>query len=144
MHSSESVPSSPRPGHSKRVGKPTHHQTLSLGSSELLMQETNAPVAAPGAPPFRKSFSRPPGMPGQFGPPDVRPNSIAEVLHPRSIEFGPLMPRKKRRQSIPFRPDSSISLWSIMKNCLTKEFYRIPLPVSLFLSNINYFLLLKT
>jgi len=36
-----------------------------------------------------------------------------------------------RRQTIPERPNYSINLWSIMKNCIGKELSKIPMPVSL-------------
>ncbi|EDQ92562.1 uncharacterized protein MONBRDRAFT_17243 [Monosiga brevicollis MX1] len=34
------------------------------------------------------------------------------------------------RTSIPFRPDKTTSLWSIMKNCIGKELSKIPMPVT--------------
>ncbi|XP_031574261.1 oxysterol-binding protein 1-like isoform X3 [Actinia tenebrosa] len=37
---------------------------------------------------------------------------------------------KKRRTSIQPRPDISINLWSILKNCIGKELTKIPMPVN--------------
>ena len=37
---------------------------------------------------------------------------------------------KKRRTLIPDKPHVSISLWSIMKNCIGKELSKIPFPVN--------------
>jgi hypothetical protein len=39
-------------------------------------------------------------------------------------------PRKNRRKMIPEKPNYSINLWSIMKNCIGKELSKIPMPVS--------------
>lgn len=38
--------------------------------------------------------------------------------------------KKIRRQRIPDRPNYSLSLWSIMKNCIGKELTKIPMPVN--------------
>uniref|UniRef100_A0A8D2M8F3 Uncharacterized protein n=1 Tax=Zonotrichia albicollis TaxID=44394 RepID=A0A8D2M8F3_ZONAL len=42
-----------------------------------------------------------------------------------------LLPRKRRRTRIPDKPNYSLNLWSIMKNCIGKELSKIPMPVSL-------------
>jgi len=39
----------------------------------------------------------------------------------------------RRREVIPQRPNYSINLWSIMKNCIGKELSKIPMPVSEYL-----------
>ncbi|CAL8101477.1 unnamed protein product [Calicophoron daubneyi] len=39
-------------------------------------------------------------------------------------------PAPLRRTSIPFRPNYSLNLWSIMKNCIGKELTKIPMPVN--------------
>lgn len=43
-----------------------------------------------------------------------------------------LVPLKKRRTRIPDKPNYSLNLWSIMKNCIGKELSKIPMPVSRF------------
>lgn len=35
-----------------------------------------------------------------------------------------------RRTRVPDRPNCSLNLWSIMKNCIGKELSKIPMPVS--------------
>ena len=37
---------------------------------------------------------------------------------------------RKRRTRVPEKPNYSINLWSIMKNCIGKELTKIPMPVS--------------
>ncbi|KAF7489040.1 Oxysterol-binding protein 1 [Sarcoptes scabiei] len=37
---------------------------------------------------------------------------------------------RQRRTSIPVRPNHSLNLWSIMKNCIGKELTKIPMPVN--------------
>lgn len=43
-----------------------------------------------------------------------------------------LVPLKKRRTRIPDKPNYSLNLWSIMKNCIGKELSKIPMPVGAF------------
>ncbi|XP_014340658.1 oxysterol-binding protein 1 isoform X2 [Latimeria chalumnae] len=38
--------------------------------------------------------------------------------------------RKRRRSQIPNKPNYSLNLWSIMKNCIGKELSKIPMPVN--------------
>lgn len=41
-----------------------------------------------------------------------------------------LQPHRQRRSHIPDKPNYSLNLWSIMKNCIGKELSKIPMPVS--------------
>uniref|UniRef100_A0A3Q2NQI2 Oxysterol-binding protein n=1 Tax=Fundulus heteroclitus TaxID=8078 RepID=A0A3Q2NQI2_FUNHE len=41
-----------------------------------------------------------------------------------------LVPLKKRRTRIPDKPNYSLNLWSIMKNCIGKDLSKIPMPVN--------------
>ncbi|KAM9393214.1 oxysterol-binding protein 2 isoform 2-T2 [Pholidichthys leucotaenia] len=41
-----------------------------------------------------------------------------------------LQPRRRRRTRIPDKPNYSLNLWSIMKNCIGKELSKIPMPVN--------------
>ncbi|MEQ2199613.1 hypothetical protein XENOCAPTIV_005389 [Xenoophorus captivus] len=43
--------------------------------------------------------------------------------------------RRTRRSRIPDKPNYSLNLWSIMKNCIGKDLSRIPMPVN----QKNYF-----
>jgi hypothetical protein len=64
----------------------------------------------------------------------------AEIVSPRGDEASMDQPvpnemvkrpsQKKRRESIPERPQGTISLWSIMRNCIGKELTKIPMPVN--------------
>ncbi|CAF5120075.1 unnamed protein product, partial [Rotaria socialis] len=38
--------------------------------------------------------------------------------------------KRKRRDGIPERPNYSINLWSIIKNCVGKDLSKIPIPVN--------------
>lgn len=38
-------------------------------------------------------------------------------------------PKVKRRARIPDKPNYSLNLWSIMKNCIGRELSKIPMPV---------------
>lgn len=41
-----------------------------------------------------------------------------------------LVTARQRRKAIPPKPDYSVNLWSIMKNCIGKDLTKIPMPVS--------------
>ncbi|NWV00813.1 OSBP2 protein, partial [Upupa epops] len=41
-----------------------------------------------------------------------------------------ILPSKRRRTRIPDKPNYSLNLWSIMKNCIGKELSKIPMPVN--------------
>nr|XP_057926515.1 oxysterol-binding protein 2 isoform X2 [Doryrhamphus excisus] len=41
-----------------------------------------------------------------------------------------LPPRRQRRTRVPDKPNYSLNLWSIMKNCIGKELSKIPMPVN--------------
>ncbi|XP_057178505.1 oxysterol-binding protein 2 isoform X2 [Triplophysa rosa] len=41
-----------------------------------------------------------------------------------------VQPHRKRRSNIPEKPNYSLNLWSIMKNCIGKELSKIPMPVN--------------
>ncbi|XP_075424150.1 oxysterol-binding protein 2 isoform X3 [Ascaphus truei] len=41
-----------------------------------------------------------------------------------------VLPNKRRRTHIPDKPNYSLNLWSIMKNCIGKELSKIPMPVN--------------
>uniref|UniRef100_A0A8C4Z3A2 Oxysterol-binding protein n=1 Tax=Gadus morhua TaxID=8049 RepID=A0A8C4Z3A2_GADMO len=59
-------------------------------------------------------------VPTPSRPPHPRPDSP-------SLD---LVPVKKRRSRIPDKPNYSLNLWSIMKNCIGKELSKIPMPVN--------------
>eukprot|EP00058_Branchiostoma_floridae_P014061 XP_002599549.1 hypothetical protein BRAFLDRAFT_77653 [Branchiostoma floridae] len=49
---------------------------------------------------------------------------------PQTPSKVPKEPRRRRRTRIPEKPNISLNLWSIMKNCIGKELSKIPMPVS--------------
>ncbi|GFS49316.1 oxysterol-binding protein 1 [Nephila pilipes] len=53
-------------------------------------------------------------------------------IHGASIEKDnkSLIPAKIRRTTVPEKPNYSLNLWSIMKNCIGKELTKIPMPVN--------------
>ncbi|GFR22039.1 oxysterol-binding protein 2 [Trichonephila clavata] len=53
-------------------------------------------------------------------------------IHGASIEKNnkSLVPAKIRRTIVPEKPNYSLNLWSIMKNCIGKELTKIPMPVN--------------
>lgn len=53
---------------------------------------------------------------------------LGQVLDGASLTpVGP--PKVKRRARIPDKPNYSLNLWSIMKNCIGRELSKIPMPV---------------
>uniref|UniRef100_A0A7E4ZZZ4 Oxysterol-binding protein n=1 Tax=Panagrellus redivivus TaxID=6233 RepID=A0A7E4ZZZ4_PANRE len=57
---------------------------------------------------------------------DTHPASQMTAVVPANAKHG----IKQRRGAIPERPQGSISLWSIMRNCIGKELTKIPMPVN--------------
>ncbi|XP_052270365.1 oxysterol-binding protein 1-like isoform X2 [Dreissena polymorpha] len=56
-----------------------------------------------------------------------------EEVHTKTVVAkvtDPLVPRKQRRTLIPAKPNYSLNLWGIMKNCIGKELSKIPMPVN--------------
>lgn len=52
--------------------------------------------------------------------------------------------RRTRRSRIPDKPNYSLNLWSIMKNCIGKDLSKIPMPVNkslVFVLSTNYLIL---
>ncbi|KAI2668139.1 Oxysterol-binding protein 1 [Labeo rohita] len=50
--------------------------------------------------------------------------------NPESPQSQEVVPVRKRRTRIPDKPNYSLNLWSIMKNCIGKELSKIPMPVN--------------
>ncbi|XP_052317525.1 oxysterol-binding protein 2-like isoform X2 [Oncorhynchus keta] len=54
-----------------------------------------------------------------------------ENVYPSCNDSGKeLQPLRRRRSHIPDKPNYSLNLWSIMKNCIGKELSKIPMPVN--------------
>lgn len=58
-----------------------------------------------------------------------KPNNNQEVKKPPTTS---LIPKRQRRLIIAPKPNYSLNLWGIMKNCIGKELSKIPMPVSYF------------
>uniref|UniRef100_A0A673D0J3 Oxysterol-binding protein n=1 Tax=Sphaeramia orbicularis TaxID=375764 RepID=A0A673D0J3_9TELE len=56
--------------------------------------------------------------------------TVPEPLAMNQESPSELVPLKKRRTRIPDKPNYSLNLWSIMKNCIGKELSKIPMPVN--------------
>uniref|UniRef100_A0A674DYA5 Oxysterol binding protein 2b n=1 Tax=Salmo trutta TaxID=8032 RepID=A0A674DYA5_SALTR len=50
--------------------------------------------------------------------------------HKLSLSRKEMQPLRRRRSHIPDKPNYSLNLWSIMKNCIGKELSKIPMPVN--------------
>lgn len=72
---------------------------------------------------------------------DTEPKSSSAPGTPsRSHSAGSksLVSAKNRRLMVPEKPNYSLNLWSIMKNCIGKELTKIPMPVKRNLLSIKY------
>uniref|UniRef100_A0A674N4X6 Oxysterol-binding protein n=1 Tax=Takifugu rubripes TaxID=31033 RepID=A0A674N4X6_TAKRU len=56
--------------------------------------------------------------------------TATENTHCNDVSGKELQPRRRRRTRIPDKPNYSLNLWSIMKNCIGKELSKIPMPVN--------------
>ncbi|CAI9535621.1 unnamed protein product [Staurois parvus] len=59
-------------------------------------------------------------------------HKCSELRHPMEEQARPPSEdtRKERRTRIPHKPNYSLNLWSVMKNCIGKELSKIPMPVN--------------
>ncbi|XP_061458628.1 oxysterol-binding protein 2 isoform X2 [Rhineura floridana] len=59
-------------------------------------------------------------------------DNVFESSYPASTDASNKdgVPKKRRRSRIPDKPNYSLNLWSIMKNCIGKELSKIPMPVN--------------
>lgn len=71
---------------------------------------------------------RPGGQRGSLAPADRHPLLLWQVLDSASL-VPKGTPKVQRRARIPDKPNYSLNLWSIMKNCIGRELSKIPMPV---------------
>ncbi|TTR84632.1 Oxysterol-binding protein 1 [Bagarius yarrelli] len=80
----------------------------------------------------RRSGSNVSGISSEMGMDDgttsLDEHSLAS--NPESPQSQEVEPVRKRRTRIPDKPNYSLNLWSIMKNCIGKELSKIPMPVN--------------
>lgn len=55
---------------------------------------------------------------------------VTLLVSPRQYKHQVEDTKKEKRTRIPYKPNYSLNLWSIMKNCIGKELSKIPMPVS--------------
>uniref|UniRef100_A0A671LLG4 Oxysterol-binding protein n=1 Tax=Sinocyclocheilus anshuiensis TaxID=1608454 RepID=A0A671LLG4_9TELE len=62
--------------------------------------------------------------------PKMKVTGFSTTLGSNDFSGKELQPHRKRRTQIPEKPNYSLNLWSIMKNCIGKELSKIPMPVN--------------
>lgn len=94
------------------------------------MEEAPEFITVPADPHFHKrSSSNASGFNSEMCPDDQSLNEEPLAISQESCPQE-LVPLKKRRTRIPDKPNYSLNLWSIMKNCIGKELSKIPMPVN--------------
>ncbi|KAK0149439.1 Oxysterol-binding protein 1 [Merluccius polli] len=94
------------------------------------MEEAPEFITVPADPHFHKrSSSNVSGFNSEMGSDDQSLNEEPLAANQESPSQD-LVPVKKRRSRIPDKPNYSLNLWSIMKNCIGKELSKIPMPVN--------------
>ncbi|XP_030193933.1 oxysterol-binding protein 1 isoform X1 [Gadus morhua] len=94
------------------------------------MEEAPEFITVPADPQFHKrSSSNVSGFNSEMGSDDQSLNEEPLSANQDSPSLD-LVPVKKRRSRIPDKPNYSLNLWSIMKNCIGKELSKIPMPVN--------------
>ncbi|KAL0970715.1 hypothetical protein UPYG_G00246260 [Umbra pygmaea] len=95
------------------------------------MEEAPEYITVPADPHYHKrSSSNVSGFNTEFPPDDPSLDEQPLSINPESPQSLELEPVRKRRTKIPDKPNYSINLWSIMKNCIGKELSKIPMPVN--------------
>ncbi|XP_061107322.1 oxysterol-binding protein 1-like isoform X1 [Conger conger] len=88
-------------------------------------------ITVPADPKYhRRSGSNVSGFSNEIGMDDQSLDEQSLVFNPESSQPQEAEPEKKRRTRIPEKPNYSLNLWSIMKNCIGKELSKIPMPVN--------------
>ncbi|XP_077551516.1 oxysterol binding protein [Haemaphysalis longicornis] len=94
------------------------HRRSASGLSDSRNSDTDSEPEPLSSPPPRAVAA------GPLRPPPVAPPP------PTAGDAPPAQGRRQRRTRIPDKPSCSLSLWSIMKNCIGKELTKIPMPVN--------------
>ncbi|XP_026087005.1 oxysterol-binding protein 1-like isoform X3 [Carassius auratus] len=89
-------------------------------------------ITVPADPKYHRSGSNVSGISSELGMDDGTTSLDEQSLasNPESPQSQELVPVRKRRSRIPDKPNYSLNLWSIMKNCIGKELSKIPMPVN--------------
>ncbi|XP_067117472.1 oxysterol-binding protein 1-like isoform X1 [Osmerus mordax] len=92
------------------------------------MEEAPEFITVPADPHFHKrSSSNVSGFNSEMCSDDQSLDEQPLAINQESQELEPV---RKRRTRIPDKPNYSLNLWSIMKNCIGKELSKIPMPVN--------------
>ncbi|XP_028834258.1 oxysterol-binding protein 1 isoform X3 [Denticeps clupeoides] len=95
------------------------------------MEDVQEFITVPADPKYhRRSGSNVSGISSEIGMDDQSLDEQSLASNPESPQPQELEPVKKRRTRIPDKPNYSLNLWSIMKNCIGKELSKIPMPVN--------------
>ncbi|XP_062373793.1 oxysterol-binding protein 1 isoform X1 [Sardina pilchardus] len=95
------------------------------------MEDVQEFITVPADPKYhRRSGSNVSGISSEIGMDDQSIDEQSLASNPESPQSQELEPVKKRRTRIPDKPNYSLNLWSIMKNCIGKELSKIPMPVN--------------
>ncbi|XP_051558614.1 oxysterol-binding protein 1-like isoform X2 [Myxocyprinus asiaticus] len=89
-------------------------------------------ITVPADPKYHRSGSNVSGISNEMGMDDGTTSLDEQSLasNPESSQSQEVVPVRKRRNRIPDKPNYSLNLWSIMKNCIGKELSKIPMPVN--------------
>ncbi|XP_063074778.1 oxysterol-binding protein 1 isoform X2 [Engraulis encrasicolus] len=94
------------------------------------MEDPQEFITVPADPKYHRSGSNVSGISSEIGMDDQSLDEQSLASNPESPQSQELEPVKKRRTRIPDKPNYSLNLWSIMKNCIGKELSKIPMPVN--------------
>ncbi|XP_035274911.1 oxysterol-binding protein 1 isoform X5 [Anguilla anguilla] len=95
------------------------------------MEDVAEFITVPADPKYHKrSGSNISGISSEIGMDDQSLDEQSLASNPESPQSQEVEPVRKRRARIPDKPNYSLNLWSIMKNCIGKELSKIPMPVN--------------
>ncbi|XP_062333286.1 oxysterol-binding protein 1 isoform X3 [Osmerus eperlanus] len=95
------------------------------------MEDPAEYITVPADPKYhRRSGSNASGFSSEMGMDDQSLDEQSLASNPESPHSQEVEPVRKRRSHIPDKPNYSLNLWSIMKNCIGKELSKIPMPVN--------------
>ncbi|KAJ8281275.1 hypothetical protein GJAV_G00065670 [Gymnothorax javanicus] len=95
------------------------------------MEDVAEFITVPADPKYHKrSGSNISGISSEIGMDDQSLDEQSLASNPESPQSLEVEPMRKRRTRIPDKPNYSLNLWSIMKNCIGKELSKIPMPVN--------------